>query len=354
MKLIHPLLLLLLLIVIHPGYSQINNPFAPIGKKGKIMTAYGDRFIETFDNDSVQRIGSVLINIHTKKIVKILDSKVVYKKYADNSTSSRWMSVDPHAEKYANMSPYAAMGNNPILIIDPDGRDLIIRGAARLQDEYARMLTKTTGFNITINHESGKLSVGAAVEGALNTSKVLARLVSQKSADPTTFTYSLLAKDDEVTWIDSYKNGTVDIGDLQNIEQNTDNAFLAGVMGHWITEVTSNNNYDDPGSRNEASYDRGHRKGLKAEGKIVGEMLGIFNSARTTEIEDKTPENNVKKQVYTYHYGGGGDATADYLLGQGVKGVTIETVTETINGITVRAQRYNITHNGVLTIESKK
>uniref|UniRef100_UPI0039A68722 RHS repeat-associated core domain-containing protein n=1 Tax=Ornithobacterium rhinotracheale TaxID=28251 RepID=UPI0039A68722 len=34
----------------------------------------------------------------------------------------RWMNVDPLAEKYSNVSPYAYVNNNPIMLIDPDGR----------------------------------------------------------------------------------------------------------------------------------------------------------------------------------------------------------------------------------------
>ncbi len=37
----------------------------------------------------------------------------------------RWLSVDPHAERYPSMSGYSAFANNPINVIDPDGRDII-------------------------------------------------------------------------------------------------------------------------------------------------------------------------------------------------------------------------------------
>jgi RHS repeat-associated protein len=40
--------------------------------------------------------------------------------------TSVWISVDPLAEKYPSMSPYAYCINNPINVIDPDGRDIII------------------------------------------------------------------------------------------------------------------------------------------------------------------------------------------------------------------------------------
>jgi RHS repeat-associated protein len=38
---------------------------------------------------------------------------------------SVWMSVDPMAEKYPNMSPFGYCANNPVNAIDPDGRVLI-------------------------------------------------------------------------------------------------------------------------------------------------------------------------------------------------------------------------------------
>jgi RHS repeat-associated protein len=38
----------------------------------------------------------------------------------------RWLSVDPLAAKYTDLSPYNFVGNMPIIAIDPDGRDIII------------------------------------------------------------------------------------------------------------------------------------------------------------------------------------------------------------------------------------
>ncbi|MFP5471667.1 MAG: RHS repeat-associated core domain-containing protein [Bacteroidia bacterium] len=41
-----------------------------------------------------------------------------------NPQTSVWLSVDPLADKYPNMSPYIYTANNPVNYIDPDGRKI--------------------------------------------------------------------------------------------------------------------------------------------------------------------------------------------------------------------------------------
>ena len=42
------------------------------------------------------------------------------------SATGHWLSVDPLADKYPNISPYAYCGWNPIKFVDPDGRKIIV------------------------------------------------------------------------------------------------------------------------------------------------------------------------------------------------------------------------------------
>lgn len=120
---IHGIALLpVLLLAMGICHAQKDNPFETIGKKGKILTLSNGKYIETFDYDSVQRIGSVLVNIHTRKIVRLLGSHATFSKFSDNSPSSRWWSVDPLASKFPEWSPYNYVYNNPIRFNDPDGR----------------------------------------------------------------------------------------------------------------------------------------------------------------------------------------------------------------------------------------
>jgi len=43
-----------------------------------------------------------------------------------DSDLSVWLSVDPLSDKYPNLSPYAYCANNPVMLVDPDGNEIII------------------------------------------------------------------------------------------------------------------------------------------------------------------------------------------------------------------------------------
>ena len=49
-----------------------------------------------------------------------------------------WLGVDPLAHKYASMSPFVFSGNNPIMLVDRDRRDIYVTGDNA--DEYIEQL----------------------------------------------------------------------------------------------------------------------------------------------------------------------------------------------------------------------
>jgi hypothetical protein len=116
--------------------AQDYNPYKSIGKKAKILTLSKGKYVEFFDTDSIQRIGTVMFNIRTKKIVKLLNAELVYKKASDNSSASRWYSADPLAEKFSSISPYVYAVNNPILFVDPDGQEIWINYGNNERAQY--------------------------------------------------------------------------------------------------------------------------------------------------------------------------------------------------------------------------
>ena len=45
-------------------------------------------------------------------------------RYMDYELMAMWLSVDPMADKYPGVSPYAYCALNPVKLVDPDGRDI--------------------------------------------------------------------------------------------------------------------------------------------------------------------------------------------------------------------------------------
>ena len=45
-------------------------------------------------------------------------------RYMDHELMTMWLSVDPMADKYPSISPYAYCAWNPVKLVDPDGRDI--------------------------------------------------------------------------------------------------------------------------------------------------------------------------------------------------------------------------------------
>ncbi|MCL4817222.1 MAG: hypothetical protein KJZ56_11320 [Flavobacteriales bacterium] len=102
-------------------YSQSNaqNPYDAIGKKTTMLTLTKGKYPEYIPYDSIQRIGSVVINVKQMTVLSFLDRDSIN---MSPEISSRWWAPDPLAHRYVPISPYAFSLNNPIYFVDGDGR----------------------------------------------------------------------------------------------------------------------------------------------------------------------------------------------------------------------------------------
>lgn len=125
MKLKQLLPTLLLLIFSLAAFAQNENAFASIGKKGKVLTLTKGQYNETFDADSIQQIGSSLINVRTMKVVKLLTDDESRKRL-EGEKHSRFLSLDPLARSFPWNSPYSYAENDVIRAIDLDGAEKYI------------------------------------------------------------------------------------------------------------------------------------------------------------------------------------------------------------------------------------
>lgn len=76
-------------------------------------------------------------------------------RYYDPSLSGLFISVDPMADKYPSISPYAYCAWNPVKLVDPEGREVYITGDAA---EQATSQIKSRGITVIRDEKTGKLS----------------------------------------------------------------------------------------------------------------------------------------------------------------------------------------------------
>ncbi|MBX9850480.1 MAG: LysM peptidoglycan-binding domain-containing protein [Cytophagaceae bacterium] len=111
-------------------FNSLNgqNPFSSLGVKDsevKMLSLTKGKYQEIIPNDTLVKVGSVIVNTITDKVEYFVEKDTLYSESTlEPEVVSKWMSPDPIFTPYE--SPYAAMANNPILYKDPDGRHPVV------------------------------------------------------------------------------------------------------------------------------------------------------------------------------------------------------------------------------------
>ena len=140
---------------------------------------------------------------------------------------SLWLNVDPLAEKYPHTSPYTYVNNNPIMLVDPDGREAT--DDYRLDKNGTISLIKKTNdnFDKLISHD-GKNSI-IINKKSINDGSIISELVSPKQDKPTYLGTLKIAKPGDISV--SQTNNVIDAVNLYNfLNKNTEENIEYGLF----------------------------------------------------------------------------------------------------------------------------
>ncbi len=163
------------------------------GFNKKTLTLSKGKYEEIFTNSEVMQIGTVLINTKTNKVVEFLQADNTKQGYKAE-TSSRFLSIDPLAEKYPYLSPYVYCANNPIKYIDPDGRAIVLAGTSAQKQTILTHLQKLTNDKLGMRSNGTVIITRIGGENAgktLTSGSSLVRDLNQKGDGAKTVTISV-------------------------------------------------------------------------------------------------------------------------------------------------------------------
>ena len=132
---------------------QAGNPFAKYGYKAKVATLSNGKYLEFHDLDSIVTIGTMRWHVDKNKIVEQIAIDTLNPDHQPiGDRAGRWMSPDPLSEEFPDYSPYTFVENNPLRLVDFDGRaptDIVILGANK-----SSVTLKTDLIDIKVNASS--------------------------------------------------------------------------------------------------------------------------------------------------------------------------------------------------------
>jgi len=106
-------------------------------------------------------------------------------RYYDPKTSV-WLGVDPMADKYPGLSPFVYCANNPIILVDPDGRAIWITHKAVVGDKTVIQMVRYSGgklFNANGSEYKGSNQYLRTVQKQLSEIKTMDKSVNNLVTD---------------------------------------------------------------------------------------------------------------------------------------------------------------------------
>ena len=146
-----------------------------------------------------------------------------------DSDISQWLSIDPMADKYPSLSPYNYCADNPVNIIDPDGREgIVISGGEYDGDRYKYNFIEPA---ITRLKQLKEINANEPITWVVMTAGYSDRDISkfQSIAENLGVSFQLIGSADELTNYLNSKN--IGVSDLSKARQD-DQITSMSVFGH--------------------------------------------------------------------------------------------------------------------------
>ena len=71
-------------------------------------------------------------------------------RYIDHELMTMWLSVDPMADKYPFISPHAYCAWNPVKLVEPDGRELVLTGESSNVNSLLKIINEYFSFSTDV------------------------------------------------------------------------------------------------------------------------------------------------------------------------------------------------------------
>jgi hypothetical protein len=324
------------------GQLSAQDPYKALGiKENEIeyLTLSKGRYDEFHGYNDFESVGSSVIDMQTNKIVHFIDEdSVVDVSLFEFDNTTRFLTQDPLAEKYYQLSPYSYTSNNPIRFVDPDGCEIMLPGDEKAQQAYVSMLHNSTGNNYEI--KDNKLSLIGSDDNFKGTkSESLINTVQKGIDSKDVFTLSLTGSngDDKSVFIDSYTEAKIDVSDLSKLGE-TSTALQGAAIGHFLNEVQAVDGYSTANSDTRAGmFNSAHQPSLSVEGKIYGELIGDKTITTRTDIPTGAAQNGYRTLTREFN------AANRFAIVQGATSTT--TIGNEVNGMKVPFSVKTVVYN---------
>ena len=216
----------------------------------------GDGFPVTYSVTHSHTVHSSLITAHSSHTfsAKERDSETGLSYFGAryySSDLSIWLSVDPMSDKYPHQSGYVYCGNNPIMVVDPNGEDEYFNeygfylGSDNSESNNVRMITQNDwDFFKNVNEDDMMESISADFGTAVGS------LISE--SDPSVFS------DDAILGVYQHyglESGNFEICEIKNSIESNINEFESGKYGMGYQSSTGNLYVPVSRNRKMALYD---------------------------------------------------------------------------------------------------